>query len=120
MQVHCGEGLAIRIGPEPCVGLREDAGEASVGERIGQPLSRESLIVPDADVVRFTEGETIGRVKRAPERSGVVEEPGMCGSSLCGNREVSGLACGWTPHARVGKARSRNRRCTNPRSLTPP
>ena len=37
MQVHCDEGVAIRIGPEPCVGVREDAGEASAGERAGQP-----------------------------------------------------------------------------------
>ena len=43
MQVRYDEGLAIRIGPEPCVGPREGAGEASVGEHIGQPLSRESL-----------------------------------------------------------------------------
>ena len=31
MQVHYDEGLAIHIGPEPCVGVREDDGEASVG-----------------------------------------------------------------------------------------
>ena len=43
MQVHYGEGLAIHIGPEPCVGTREGAGEASAGEHTGQPLSRESL-----------------------------------------------------------------------------
>ena len=43
MKVRYDEGLAIRIGPEPCVGTREDAGEASAGEHIGQPLSRESL-----------------------------------------------------------------------------
>jgi hypothetical protein len=42
-------GVANRIGPEPCVGIREDDGEASVGERIGQPLSRESKIIPGAD-----------------------------------------------------------------------
>ena len=39
MQVHYGEGVAIRIGPEPCVVIREDAGEASAGEHTGQPLS---------------------------------------------------------------------------------
>jgi len=43
VKVRYDEGLAIRIGPEPCVGPREDAGEASAGEHIGQPLSRESL-----------------------------------------------------------------------------
>ena len=25
MKVHCDEGVAIRIGPEPCVGIREGA-----------------------------------------------------------------------------------------------
>jgi len=41
VQVHRDEGVAAHIGPEPCAGLREEVGEASVGERIGQPLSRE-------------------------------------------------------------------------------
>ena len=40
MQVHYDEGVAIHIGPEPCIGAREGISEASVGERIGQPLSR--------------------------------------------------------------------------------
>ena len=62
MQVHYGEGVAIRIGPEPCAGTREGDGEASAGEHIGQPLSRESKIVPGADVVVFTEGNMDGRV----------------------------------------------------------
>ena len=39
MQVHYDEGVAIHIDPEPCVGVREDGDEASVGESIGQPLS---------------------------------------------------------------------------------
>jgi len=43
VQVHCDEGVAIHIGPEPCAGSREGVGEASVGESIGQPLSRERL-----------------------------------------------------------------------------
>jgi hypothetical protein len=37
VQVHYDEGVANRIGPEPCAGIREDAGEASAGERAGQP-----------------------------------------------------------------------------------
>ena len=40
MQVHYDEGVANHIGPEPCAGAREGVGEASVGECIGQPLSR--------------------------------------------------------------------------------
>lgn len=42
MQVHCDEGVASRIDPEPCVDTREGEGEASVGEHAGQPLSREN------------------------------------------------------------------------------
>ena len=39
MQVRYGEGIAIHIGPEPCVGICEGDGEASAGERVGQPSS---------------------------------------------------------------------------------
>ena len=49
MQVHCDEGIANHIGPEPCAGAREDVGEASVGERIGQPLSLENIFPLGAD-----------------------------------------------------------------------
>ena len=119
MQVSYSEGLANHTGPESCVGIREDVGEALTGERIGQPSSRESLIFPDADVVEITEGNMGSAITRAPAQSGVVRDPGMCGSSLHGNREVSGSTCGWTPQVRIGKARSRSRRCTDPRSLIP-
>src|SRR3954465_3372869 len=47
VKVRHGEGVAIRTGPEPCVGTREGVDEASVGEHIGQPLVRqESWRVP--------------------------------------------------------------------------
>ncbi len=36
VEVRHDEGVASRIGPEPCVGVREAVGEASVGERAGQ------------------------------------------------------------------------------------
>ena len=42
MQVHYDEGIANRIDPEPCAGVREGAGEASAGGREGQPLSRDN------------------------------------------------------------------------------
>ena len=62
VQVHCDEGVAIYIGPEPCVGIREDADEASAGERTGQPLSRERVVIPGADVVQAAEGNMLWRV----------------------------------------------------------
>ena len=64
MQVRCDEGVATHIGPEPCVGTREGVGEASAGECIGQPLSREMKVVPGADALRIAEGNT-GRRARA-------------------------------------------------------
>ena len=42
MQVLYDEGVANHIGPKPCAGVREDVGEASAGERAGQPLSRKA------------------------------------------------------------------------------
>ena len=56
MQVHHDEGIANHIGPEPCAGIREDVGEASVGERAGQPLSRDRKLIPGADAVCVAEG----------------------------------------------------------------
>jgi hypothetical protein len=109
VKVHCNEGVAIRIGPEPCVGIREGDGEASVGERIGQPLSRESLIVPGADVVRITEGNMEGAIVASARsarrgrrtwhvRKLFAREPGGLGFDL--RRK---------PQARIGKTKSRSR-----------
>ena len=61
MQVRRNEGVAIHIGPEPCAGTREDTGEASAGERTGQPLSCERKVIPGADAVPHAEGNTMGR-----------------------------------------------------------
>jgi hypothetical protein len=93
VKVHYDEGVAIHIGPEPCVGIREGVGEASVGERLGQPLSRESKIVPSADVVIMTEGNTDGYANASarPARRGrrpwhvrklFAREPGGLGFGL--------------------------------------
>ena len=61
MRVHHDEGVANRIDPESCAGAREGISEALTGERTGQPLSRESTLIPGADVVLLTEGNTDGR-----------------------------------------------------------
>ncbi len=90
MKVHHDEGVASHIGPEPCVGIREGVGEASAGERIGQPLSRESLQIPDADAVAPAEGNTDGRANASTRtirrglrpwhvRTLLVREPGGLG-----------------------------------------
>jgi len=61
VKVHHDEGLAIRIGPRPCTCLCEKAGEASAGECMGQPLSRENWNFLGADAVDNAEGKTSGR-----------------------------------------------------------
>jgi hypothetical protein len=61
VQVHHDEGVANRIDPESCANTREGIGAALTGERIGQPLSRESTLIPGADVVPVTEGNADGR-----------------------------------------------------------
>ena len=86
-------GAAIHIGPEPCAGIREGFGEASAGERIGQPLSRENKIVPGADVLINAEGNMDGGIiaSARPTRRGrrpwhvrklFAREPGGLGFDL--------------------------------------
>ena len=106
MQVHYDEGVANHIGPEPCAGLREDAGEASVGDRAGQPLSRDRFI-PGADAVPLAQGNTDGRVSASARtarrgqrtwhvRTLLVREPGDLRIGQCAVKAP----------VRMGKARS--------------
>ena len=92
MQVHCDEGVALHIGPEPCVVVCEDDGEASAGEHTGQPLSRDRVTfwVPTLSTAR--KATRTDAIVRAFGRPGVVIDPGMYGRSLRGNREISCLA----------------------------
>jgi hypothetical protein len=110
VKVHYDEGIANHIDPEPCAGIREDVGEASVGEHAGQPLSRERTLsrVPTPLVMR--KATWVGAITRVPIRPGVVVDPGMYGRPLHGNREISVSAI--LPPGdmvRNGKARSRSR-----------
>ena len=111
MQVHHDEGVANRIDPESCAAAREGIGEALTGERIGQPLSRESPLIPGADVVLLTEGNMAGRaiastqtVRRGRRtwhvRTVLAREPG----DLTVGQQYLRAAL-----ARIGKARSRSR-----------
>lgn len=110
MQVHYDEGVANHIGPQPCADIREDAGEASVGEHAGQPLSRERMFSRVSTLSTERKATRADAQTRAFVRPGVVADPGMYGRSLHGNREISGLAMTFTEGmVRSGKARSRSR-----------
>jgi hypothetical protein len=92
VQVHYDEGIAIHIGPEPCAGIREDICEASVGEHTGQPLSRERMFSRAPTLSTERKATRTGAQSQASAWPGVVADPGMYGSSLYGNREISGSA----------------------------
>lgn len=110
MQVRYDEGIANHVGPEPCVGIREDAGEASAGVRAGQPTSREITEVPDADVLGM-DGRQHGRV-RSRKRP---YDPAWSWKLACAEAPCpgTGRSHGWpgqdTAPVRIGKARSRTR-----------
>ena len=109
VQVHYDEGVAIRIGPEPCADPREGIGEASVGVRAGQPLSRVNIFIPSANTVVNVEGDATGcdiasiRSARRGRRTWHVRKISA--------REPGDLRPDHPPIGvvRIGKARSRSR-----------
>jgi hypothetical protein len=108
VEVSHDEGVANRIGPAPCVDGREVGGEASAGESIGQPSSRERFN-RSADAVWMAEGKTGTRVSASAYPAPRGRETLACGrSSSHGNREISGLTVSLEV-ARIGKAMSRSR-----------
>jgi hypothetical protein len=102
MQVHYDEGAAFYIGPKPCAGIREDAGEASVGERVGQPLSHDRVAIPGADAVQEAEGHTEGRASASARTTRRGRRPWHARTLLV--REPGGLSSG-QPQYRAGPCR---------------
>jgi len=108
VEVHCDEGVATHIDPEPCAADREAGGEASAGEHIGQPLSRERTVILGADGVIQSEGNTggcaiasIGPARRGRRPWHVCTLPA---------REPGGPVSGHQRKVvRIGKVRSRSR-----------
>ena len=110
MKVRYDEGLASHIALESCACHREVSGEGLTEERAGQPLSRETMNIPERR--RFcTCGRQQSRVRYASAQTpGVVVDPGMYGNPPRGSREISNLAWRQRCHqVRIGKVRSRSR-----------
>ena len=109
MRVRRNEGVAIHIGPKPCVGIREGVGEASAGEHIGQPLSRESVFAQGADAVTLAEGNMVGHVIASVQSALRGLRPWHVWTLLV--REPGDLRLDHLPYevVRIGKARSRSR-----------
>jgi hypothetical protein len=98
VQVHHDEGVANRIDPESCADAREGIGEALTGERIGQPLSRESTLILGADVVPVTEGNTDGRDNASAQTARRGLKTLACAHALCSG---TGRSHGWPAPACV-------------------
>ena len=101
MRVRRNEGVAIHIDPKPCVGIREGVGEASAGERIGQPLSRESDKSQGADAVSSSEGNTVGTRHRERAIDPAWSETLACTEAPCtgtGRSPARSLAGRGGPH----------------------
>lgn len=109
MKVHYDEGIANHIGPEPCAGYREVVGEASVGERTGQPLSRDSCVIPGADAVQNAEGNMEGCASASAPTTRRGRRTWHVRTLFA--REPGDLSSGQSQHGlvRIGKARSRSR-----------
>jgi hypothetical protein len=70
VQVHHDEEVANRIGPGSCAAAREGIGEALTGDRTGQPLSRESTLLPGEPAMQVQIRSHIARYLRDSPQSG--------------------------------------------------
>jgi RNA-directed DNA polymerase len=77
------EGVATHDGPESCVGVREDAGEALTGVRAGPVLSREIMEFGVPTLSKGAEGHIAGGASASCQRTPRGQRPGACTESLC-------------------------------------
>jgi hypothetical protein len=108
MQESYGEGLATHTGPESCVVVRKDGGEALTGERAGQPLSRENWMkLSGADAVEGVRKATPAvAITRAVAGPGAVEDPAHARKHFA--REPGDPATVWEKNwcpDRIGKSK---------------
>ena len=114
------QGLAAQFGPESCVGVRKDEGEALTGERVGRVLSceihapmREYRVLRGADAVeeggRQHSSRRYREMRRGPAQS---ETPCMHEDTLPGNREIPVLSAARAAAKatdRIGKSKDQRR-----------
>jgi hypothetical protein len=97
------EGVATRDGPEPCVGVREDVGEASVGAHVGRAIEPRKNLDPGCR--RFQIG---GRQHRRQRYSRVAVGPRAVGEPVHAwnlrAREPGGPALARPVGRRVGRS----------------
>lgn len=111
MKESYSEGLASHTGPESCIGVRKDAGEALAGVRAGRVLSREIHAPPRGGILRGADAvETGGRRYRrrrqgeTPSNPARSETPSMYGRTSFGNREIPLSSAAARRAERIGKS----------------
>ena len=111
MEESYSEGLASRIGPESCIGVREGAGEALIGVRAGWVLSREMPSSPRGGLLRGADVLGIGGRQHPRHRKGEMsrslarsQTPSMYGRISHGNREVPFSSVAVRRAERIGKS----------------
>ncbi len=83
------EGVATHSGPEPCVGVREGAGEASVGVRAGWAIEPRNQSFRGADAVSLGGRQhRRRRYRESPAGPARSENLGMHGIFMRENREI--------------------------------
>ena len=110
MKESYGKGLAAHTGPESCVAVREDRGEAWTGVRAGRVFSRERNFLRGADAVRRSgrphPAHRQREMRRDPARS---QTPCMYANTSRENREVPGPPATDGVAGRVGKSKDPRR-----------
>ncbi len=101
------EGVATHDGPESCAGIREEAGEALTGARIGWDIEPRNHIDRGADAVHSGgRPHSLARDRKLqadPARSKTLR---MCGTSMRENREIPGFPASGGGAGRRGKAKA--------------
>jgi len=111
VQVPHSKGVANHAVPESCAWSgRKAHREALTGVRAGQPLSRDSTLIPGADAVGTAEGNTARRANASAALTRRGQRPWHARTLLA--REPGDLWVGLggcDAKVRIGKARSRSR-----------
>ncbi|KPK76783.1 MAG: hypothetical protein AMJ79_05490 [Phycisphaerae bacterium SM23_30] len=111
MRVPYGEGVATNTGPESCGGVREGITEALAGDCTGQVLSRENLVLQDADGVNGSGRQySSSRYRKRWTDPAWSETLCMYISLSHGNREIPQLALEHSTGVRAENPKGARRR----------
>ena len=105
------EGVATHDGPESCVGIREEVGEALTGAGTGWDIEPRNPTGRGADAVHSGgKQHRLARYRKLQADPARSKTLCMCRTSMCENREIPGLPVSDGEAGRCGKAKAAIRR----------